>query len=69
MRLDIGHKLGPGPVFPHLFMHAVDITQNRFGIDDIFTVHHQFNPEHAMGRRMLRPQVEDKGFLIYILLQ
>jgi hypothetical protein len=47
----------------------MDVSQDWFGLNDIFTVHHQFHPEYTMGGRMLRAQVKDKGFLTHILLQ
>ena len=40
----IGHKLCPGPVLPHLFMHPVDIAKHRFGVHDILTIHGQLDP-------------------------
>ncbi len=44
-------------------MHAVDIAKDRFGLDNILTIHGQFNAEDSMGSRVLRPEIENKSLV------
>ena len=59
----IGHELGKGAVFGHLFMHAVDIAEHRFRLDDILSVHGQFDPKDTMGGGMLGAEIKNKGLV------
>ena len=53
----IGKKLEVSPVFGHLFVHPVEITDDRFGADDIFAVHFDHDPEDAVRAWVLGAQV------------
>ena len=57
----IGQELRVSAVLAHLLLHPVDVAADRFGADDILAVHRHLDAQHAVCRRMLRPEVEDKG--------
>ena len=59
----IGHELGKGAGLGQLFVHAVDVAQDRLGVDDVFAVHGELDAQHPVSRRMLRPQIEDEGLV------
>ena len=63
----IGHELGKGTVFGHLFMHTMNIAENRLCLDNIFTIQRHLYPENTMGCWMLRTYVENKGLVMSAL--
>ena len=63
----VGHELLVEPIFPHLFVAAVTVANDRVGLDDEFTVQVQHNPQHTVSAWVLRPKVQgvhilDNGF-------
>ena len=60
MRLGVGEELRVSAVLSHLLLHAVNVAANGLSIHDVLTVHGEFDAQHAMGGRMLGPQVNDK---------
>ena len=60
----VGHELGKVAVFGNLFVHAVNVAKNRLCPGDILAVHGHLDAQYAMGGRVLRPQVEHKGFFV-----
>ena len=62
----IGHELGKGAVLGNFFVHAMDIAQNRLGLDDVLAVHGHLNAQYAVGGRVLWSQVEHKGFFVLL---
>ena len=53
----VGEKLLVLPVFPHLFVTPVAVSDNRVGSYDILAVEVQQNPQNAVRAGMLRPKI------------
>ncbi len=56
-------------VLRHLFVHPVEITKHRLSADKVLPVHLQNNPEHPVGARMLRAEVDEKAILFFMRLE
>ena len=56
----IGHKLRPGAVFGHFFVHAVDVAKHGLGLHYILAVHDHLDAQNAVRSRMLRAKVQNK---------
>jgi len=52
-----------GPPLEDLFDAAMQVAHDRDAFDDLLALELQHEPEHAVGRRVLRSHVDDDAFL------
>ena len=53
-----GDVLGVGALFGELLHRAMEVAHHHLGVDDLLAVDGRLDAEDAVGRRMLRPDVE-----------
>ena len=56
----IADSLVERPPLEDLLDATVEVSHHRSALDDLLTLKLQHEPEHAVRRRMLRPEVEDE---------
>ena len=58
-RVEVGDRLVVVGVLAQLLDAAVEVAEDRVEVDDLLAVELEDDPQHAVGRRVLRPHVDE----------
>ena len=58
-RVEVADRLVVVGVLAQLLDAAMEVAEDRVEVDDLLAVELEHDPEHAVGRRVLRPHVDE----------